>query len=117
MGGPADVVVISEEPGIGLGAHVAGLPAPDPGRLDGPPDLSVRTGRHRAPVWAVAGAGDRAVYVGEAQALWLWIVVWPPPDAPLLVEDVPLEDLRVVRTLPDLAVGALPARVRQALVG
>ena len=28
--GPADVLLIAEEPGVGLGAHFAGLAGPDP---------------------------------------------------------------------------------------
>lgn len=115
LGGPADLVVVSEELGVGLGAHVAGLPGPDPGPLDGPPELVVRAGRHRAPVWAVPGAPDRAVYVGEAHALWLWLVVWPAQDAALIVEDAGLADLRVVPVPADLPVGALPERVRRAV--
>ena len=31
LGGPADMLIIAEEPGVGLGAGLAGLPGPDPG--------------------------------------------------------------------------------------
>src|SRR5947199_8033608 len=31
VGGPGEMLLISEEPGVGLGAHLAGLPGPDPG--------------------------------------------------------------------------------------
>src|ERR1700744_4052612 len=30
LGGPGEMLVIAEEPGVGLGAGVAGLPGPDP---------------------------------------------------------------------------------------
>ena len=39
LGGAADLMILAEEPGIGLGAHFAGLAGPDPGDrfMSGPP--------------------------------------------------------------------------------
>src|SRR5207247_6768142 len=31
QGGPADIALIAEEPGVGLGTRFAGIPGPDPG--------------------------------------------------------------------------------------
>ena len=36
-GGPADLVFVAEEPGVGLGTRFAGMPGPDPG-----PQLATR---------------------------------------------------------------------------
>src|SRR5688572_23717920 len=30
-GGPADLLIVAEEPGVGLGTRLAGIPGPDPG--------------------------------------------------------------------------------------
>ena len=55
LGGPADLLIIAEEPGVGLGAGLAGLPGPDPG--DGfarrAPHATVKVANHEAPLWVV----------------------------------------------------------------
>jgi hypothetical protein len=58
-GGPADLIVIAEEPGVGLGAGLAGLAGPDPGAgfAAGPPHATVRVDGHEAPLWLVQGNG------------------------------------------------------------
>lgn len=98
LGGVADLVLICEEPGIGLGAGYAGIAEPDPGPI---PDLvraaTVEIGGHPAALWAVPGPDDRAVMVGEALGLWLWAILWPAAAGYLLAEDVGLVDLRETR--------------------
>jgi hypothetical protein len=97
LGGMGEAVLVAEEPGIGLGAHYAGLPGPDPGMLgDGTaPHAKVHAAGHPTPLWWVESAPDRAVYVGEALGCWLWAVLWPGEAAgPLLLEDLILSDLR-----------------------
>ncbi|MFC5831653.1 DUF6758 family protein [Nonomuraea insulae] len=79
MEGPADMIVIAEEPGIGLGAAFAGLDGPDPGEgFDaGPPNAKIGVLGHPTALWCVDGQNDRAVYAGEAMGNWLWAIAWP----------------------------------------
>jgi hypothetical protein len=97
--GPADVVLVAEEPGVGLGTRLAGIPGPDPGPfLDGDlahsaPHAKVRADGWPASLWTVKCAADRCAYVGEAKGLWLYAVAWPAPAGYLLAEDVALCDL------------------------
>ncbi len=98
LGGPADMLIVAEEPGVGLGAGLAGLPGPDPG--DGfaasQPNAVVKVANHVAPLWLVESDG-KAVFVGEVAANWLWLVLWPDTAGTLLVEPLPLRDLRDLR--------------------
>lgn len=59
VGGPADLVIIAEEPGVGLGAGLAGLAGPDPGAgfAAGPPHATVRVDGHDMPLWLVQSDG------------------------------------------------------------
>ncbi|WP_217708953.1 DUF6758 family protein [Nonomuraea rhodomycinica] len=95
--GPADLLVVAEEPGVGLGAAFAGLSGPDPGEgFDaGPPNAKVEVLGHPTPLWCVGGAADRAVYAGEALGNWIWTIAWPA-DAGCLIAltDLSLLDLR-----------------------
>lgn len=95
VGGPADLVLIAEEPGIGLGASYAGLPGPDPGDGFGTsaPDAKVHIDGHPLPLWAVPGS-DTAAFAGEALGNWLWAVLWPAPAGALMMEGLRLSDLR-----------------------
>ena len=97
--GPADLLLVAEEPGVGLGARLAGLSGTDPG-----PQLShmvetceahakVRTGSRMTPLWALDTPEDRSAYVGEAMGRWLWAVAFPAPAGYLLAESVELQDL------------------------
>ncbi|MDG4768116.1 hypothetical protein O7632_29090 [Solwaraspora sp. WMMD406] len=103
-GGPADLVLVAEEPGIGLGTRFAGLPGPDPGdvlagvltgeRFAGAgPHAKVRAGGHPTPLWSVGSDPDRSAYAGEARGLWLCAVAWPASAGYLLAEDLVLRDL------------------------
>ena len=78
VGGPAEMLLISEELGVGLGAHCAGLEGPDPGR-DFPscqPQAQLEYGNHEFPLWHV-DAPDRAAFAGEVLGNWLWVLLWP----------------------------------------
>ncbi len=98
LGGPADLMVVAEEPGIGLGARHAGLSQADPGAgFDtGAPHAKVVAADHPTAMWNVPGADDRAVFVGEAKGLWLWAVVWPATAGVLMYDGITLIDLRDV---------------------
>ncbi|WP_129840688.1 DUF6758 family protein [Streptomyces sp. RFCAC02] len=116
LGGPGELVLVAEEPGVGLGARYGGVPGPDPGpglESAGPPESKVLAAGHPAPLWPVPGApADRAVFAGEAAGLWLWVVVWPELCGPLLQEDLVLADLREVGAELDLVpCGALSPRL------
>lgn len=112
-GGMGEIVLVAEEPGIGLGASFAGMPGPDPGEaVDGPPHATVQADSRECPLWCVTGGADRAVYVGEAFACWLWLVFWPSSSAALLLEDLHLEDLRALQgEVAMLPFGALTPRL------
>jgi Family of unknown function (DUF6758) len=112
VGGPGDLLVVAEEPGVGLGARLAGLDGPDPGEdfATKPPCASVRYGRHEFPLWHVQ-APDRAVFAGEAMGNWLWAVLWPDSAGLLLVETLTLRDLRDPGQDLDVPFGALSPRL------
>lgn len=95
LGGPADLVLVAEEPGIGLGARIAGLEQIDPGDYAvGQPDAKIEAAGHPTALWRCASAEDRIAFVGEALGVWLWTVLWPPAAELLLIENVSLHDLR-----------------------
>jgi hypothetical protein len=111
--GPADMLVISEEPGVGLGARFAGLSGPDPGTAfaHGPPAGVVRFGNREFPVWNIDTEG-RAAFAGEASGNWLWLVLWPATAGVLMVEPLPLRDLRDPGLDLDLPFGAPSPQLR-----
>jgi len=112
VGGPADMLLISEEPGIGLGARFAGITGPDPGAgfATGPAHAFVSFAHHEFPLWHVA-APDRAAFAGEVLGNWLWIVLWPDTAGMLLVEMLSLRDLRDPGQELDLPFGAPSPRL------
>jgi hypothetical protein len=97
--GPADLVLVAEEPGVGLGARFAGIPGPDPGPFlegacDGAPaHAKVRAAGWPTALWSVKSADDRSAYVGEAMGMWLYAVAWPAPTGYLVAEDLSLCNL------------------------
>lgn len=93
--GPADVLFIAEEPGVGVGVRFAGLRGPDPGPLpdDTAAHAKVKVAGHPTPLWSLDAPEDRSVYVGEAYGRWLWTVAWPAPAGYLLADDLSLLDL------------------------
>jgi hypothetical protein len=115
MGGPADMLVVAEEPGVGLGAALAGLDSVDPGAdfACAPSVATVSFGNHEFPLWQVESP-DRAVFAGEIKGHWLWLVLWPDTAGVLLLEPIELRDLRDPGQDMDLPFGAtsphLPAR-------
>jgi hypothetical protein len=112
LGGPAEMLVIAEEPAVGLGAGLAGLPGPDPGDgfATGHPHATVRVDNHDAPLWLVESDG-MAVFAGEVAASWLWLLLWPDTAGALLVEPLPLRDLRDPTQELDVPFGALSPRL------
>jgi hypothetical protein len=112
--GPADLLVIAEEPGVGLGAALAGLGGPDPGvGFDkGPPNAKVDVLGHPASMWCVDGADDRAAYAGEALGNWLWAIAWPQEAGCLIaLAQLELRDLRSPDQDLDLPFGAFSPRL------
>jgi hypothetical protein len=102
-GGPADIVLVAEEPGVGLGTRLAGIPGPDPGPLlsdamaeagaHAGAHAKVKAGGHPTPLWSVKSPADRSAYAGEARGMWLYAVAWPASAGYILAEHVVLHDL------------------------
>jgi hypothetical protein len=112
VGGPGELLLVSEEPGVGLGARFAGLQGPDPGAdfAAGLPAALVKFGNHEFPLWQVQ-VPDRAAFAGEVMGTWLWLVLWPETAGLLLVESLPLRDLRDPGQDLDLPFGARSPRL------
>jgi hypothetical protein len=112
-GGIGEMVLVGEEPGVGLGARYAGLPGPDPGDRMGAtaPQAKIHAAGHPTALWWIPAAPDRAVYVGEALGLWLWAVLWPETAGFLMLEHIVLADLRDAGHDLDVPVGALSPRL------
>lgn len=112
LGGPADLLIVAEEPGVGLGAGLAGLPGPDPGDglAVGQPHATVRVDNHEAPLWLVESNGP-AAFAGEVAGSWLWVLIWPDTAGVLLLEPLPLRDLRNPYQDLDLPFGVLSTRL------
>ena len=95
--GPVDVLVVTEEPGTGVGARVARLGSETPdGVGQDPPLARVRVEQVSVPMWPVSTSAapapvgqpelDRFVLVGETSGRWLWLVI-RPASAMLLLRD------------------------------
>ncbi|MBI1376674.1 MAG: hypothetical protein GC157_04215 [Frankiales bacterium] len=111
----AELVVVAEEPGVGLGASYAGIGTTDPGPelASLPADTKVTAGGHPTPLWSLPVA-DRSVYVGEAGGCWLWLVTWPVSEWMVVHDDLRLVDVRDPDHRPvlaDLHVGPLSPRL------
>lgn len=103
LGGPADLLLVAEEPGVGLGARYAGLPGPDPGNaVEQDPHARLEFESRPVPLWWVDSPADRAVYVGQWGGRWLWAVLRPQSAGILLLEDLPVTDLRSLGHEADL---------------
>ncbi len=99
LDGPVDVLVVTEEAGVGLGARVAGIGRADPGAdvHDGRPAVRVRIESRVVPLWPVSVSGtdnelDRSVVAGEAEGRWIWLVLRPASAVLLLRDDWILRD-------------------------
>ena len=116
LDGVVELTVVSEEPGVGLGARCAGSARTDPGADigDGPPSAKVRIAGHPISLWAVSTAQsdatfDRSVFAGEAHGRWLWLVLRPASAALMLQDDWVLQDLADLGpALMDLPFGGGP---------
>src|SRR5687768_2045625 len=115
--GPADMVLVAEEPGVGVGSRLAGIVGPDPGLafpdavVSSHADAKVKAAGHPTPLWAIASPHDRSAYVGEAKGMWLYAVTWPASAGYLLAEDILLHDL--TESIPtELVFGAPSRRLR-----
>lgn len=108
VGGPAEMLLVAEEPGVGLGARYANLPGPDPGSgfASGPANAFVKFGHHEFPLWHLDAPG-RAAFAGEVMAQWLWVVLWPGTAGLLMIEPLTLRNLRDPGQELDLPFGAL----------
>ncbi len=110
MDGRVEVTIVSEDPGVGLGARCAATTYDDPGPQisNGPPSIHVRAGGRTVPLWLVEDAADdrhgaggaaegdvlaRAVFAGEADGRWLWLVMKPASAALLLHDEWLLADV------------------------
>ena len=113
LGGPGDLVLVAEEPGVGLGARLAGIDSLDPGTVAaGAPDAKVEAAGHDTPLWRPDSVEDRIAFVGEAGGVWLWAVLWPPAAELVLLEHVVLHDLRSeAHAGLDLPIGAPTTRL------
>ncbi len=100
LDGVVEVTVVTEEPGVGLGARIGGVPYTDPGREvgEGTPPARIRVDGNTVPMWLVGtdedgGALDRAVLAGEALGRWIWLVLRPASAALSLHEMAPIHDV------------------------
>ena len=111
-GGPAELLIVAEELGVGLGAGLAGLPGPDPGDgfATGKPHAAVEVGSREAPLWLVESDGA-AVFAGEVAGSWVWVLLWPDTAGVMLLERLILRDLRDPEQDLDLPFGALSPRL------
>jgi len=107
LGRQADLVLVAEEPGVGLGAAYAGLTSTDPGPelASLPSDTRITADGHQAALWSLP-AGDRSVYVGEAAGCWLWVVAHPVGEWMVVHDDLRVVDLRLPENRAHL--GAVP---------
>jgi hypothetical protein len=97
------MLLVAEEPGVGLGARYAGVDALDPTSvLQRPPDGKVEAAGHPTALWRTDSAPDRVAFVGEALGVWLYAVMWPPSSELLLMEELELHDLRDARHAGEL---------------
>ncbi|MEZ0164685.1 DUF6758 family protein [Kineococcus sp. LSe6-4] len=118
----ADLLLVAEQPGTGLGAHLAGRGDLDPGDglVTGRPAARLHAAGAAAPLWPVpaaddaARADDRTVLVGEAGGVWLWALLWPGAAGVDLLDDLELVDLRDPAHELDVPCGALSPRLRWA---
>lgn len=103
--GRVEVSVISEDPGVGVGARCAGLAGVDPGRQLGVelggerPAAYVRIDSRAVPLWIIrnldpdADPLETTAFAGEADGRWLWVVIRPASAALLLRDDWLLTDI------------------------
>lgn len=116
LDGVVELTVVSEEPGVGVGARCANVSRSDPGADigDGPPQARVRINSKPIALWAVSTSlsdndFDRSVFAGEAHGRWLWLVLRPASAALLLNDEWILCDVADLGPeLVDLPFGGSP---------
>ncbi len=114
FGDPAEVVLVCEEAGTGVGSHFAALPMNYPGSHvgEGPPHAKFSVEGRPVPLWVVESPTDRAVYAGEAAGRWLWVVVHPAESSAIVVQPINLVDARDLGAeLTVLPVGEMSPRL------
>jgi len=115
--GGADLVVVAEQPGVGFGAHLAGLDTVDPGPMlaervvHDAAEIKIVADGHDIPLWSVP-IDDGLAYVGEASGVWLWMFAWPATAAAVLLNRFALVDTRNPDHDLDFPCGTLSARLR-----
>ena len=94
LDGLVQMTIVTEEPGVGLGARCGGTSQTDPGPEvgEGPPLARVRLEAMTVPVWPVSDSGgaealDRLNLAGESGGRWLRLVL-RPATAVLLLNDL-----------------------------
>jgi hypothetical protein len=116
-GPTVDLMFVAELPGVGLGAHLAGLHGLDPGPLlaervlHDPAEIKIEADGHEVPLWSVPVDGGIA-YVGEAAGVWLWLLAWPTSAAVALLTRFSLVDVRGADLDLELPCGPLTPRLR-----
>jgi hypothetical protein len=117
FGGVGELLLVAEEPGVGLGAWFAGLPGTDPGPevVTHPPGARLDAAGWPTQLWSIPRDPDRpvdrAAWVGEAGGLWLWLVTWPETADLFLLDKLSLIDLRENGHTLDLPYGAPSPRL------
>lgn len=109
----AELVIVSEEPGVGLGAAYAGIDGTDPGPeiTSLPRDTVVHVGKFPTPLWSLP-VSDRSVYIGEAAGCWIWFIAWPVGEWMVVHDGLKLLDVRHHRErLAELPTGPLTPRL------
>jgi hypothetical protein len=112
-----DLMFVAEQPGVGLGAHLAGLHGVDAGpllqekALHDPAEIKIDADGHEVPLWSVPVDGGIA-YVGEAAGVWLWLLAWPTSAAVVLLNRFSLVDVRGADLDLELPCGPLTPRLR-----
>jgi hypothetical protein len=114
----AEMLVVAEQPGVGLATRLAGTSEIDPGpaltaaMAASSPHAAVDAGAHNVPLWSLPGTADRAAYVGEAASVWLWLVVLPAAAGAMALDGLRLVDLRDPGHPLDVPAGALSPLLR-----
>ncbi|MFT4082490.1 MAG: hypothetical protein QM638_07870 [Nocardioides sp.] len=106
--GDVEVLIVTEEAGVGLGSRCARVLGSTPGPELGRPAAWIRVGGQQVPLWTVGlwqqdgpgGPGgqegeewDRSVLVGEVEGRWLWLVFRPASAMLMLGPEWALRDV------------------------
>lgn len=113
ISGTADLVIVCEEPAVGLGARYADVPGLDIATevTGAPPALHIEVAGRATPLWWLGGQ-DRDVFVGEASGRWLWLVTWPATSGAIIRDGLMLVDLHeLVAQLEMIPLSGLSTRL------